>query len=775
MQIERNFTQFVVFAEDTVLTALSKITANKSRLIFVVSESGILQGVLSDGDFRRWVADCSSIDLNAPVTRAMNPRCRTGLIGMSPAELLPLFSPQIQLIPLLDSHGRIAAVAMEGARELRIAGRVIGEGSSSFLIAEIGNNHNGSLDLALQLIDAAAAAGVDCAKFQMREMKNLYVNSGDSNDMSSDLGTQYTLDLLERFQLSDDDLYRCFDYTAQKGMIPLCTPWDLSSLEKLNRWGMEAFKVASADFTNHALLSAIAATGKPLICSTGMATELEISSGIRHLRKLGAPFALLHCNSTYPTPYKDVNLRYLARLRELSDAPVGYSGHERGIEVPIAAVALGATVVEKHITLDPSMEGNDHKVSLLPSDFARMVEAIRAVEESMGSDAERAISQGELMNREILAKSLVAACSIPRGTRIEPSMVRVQSPGQGLQPYRLQDLLGQTLNCDKKPGDFFFESDLGDGSVKARNYHFFNPFGVPVRYHDLALFSKSSNLDLVEIHLSYKDLDIPLDKAVPEPVPLGLVVHAPELFSGDHTLDLCSLDEDYRNHSIRELQRVITIARLLKDRFECPEDVLLVTNVGGFSAHQHLCPDDRRPMLEALVDSLGKLTSEGVEIIPQTMPPFPWHFGGQRFHNLFVDPDFIESFCQQYGYRVCLDVSHSKLACNHLGQSFHRFLERILPLTAHLHLADARGVDGEGLQVNDGDIDWPLLFRMLRDHAPKASFIPEIWQGHKNQGEGAWLALERLELHDQPESASGSDRLAERDPAESDLSQSVLR
>jgi N-acetylneuraminate synthase len=129
------------------------------------------------------------------------------------------------------------------------------------------------------------------------------------------------------------------------------------------------------------------------------------------------------------------------------------------------------------------------------------------------------------------------------------------------------------------------------------------------------------------------------------------------------------------------------------------------------------------------------------------MPPFPWHFGGQRYHNLFVDPEFIEAFCRKQGYRVCLDVSHSKLACNHLGHSFNGFLERVLPFTAHLHLADARGVDGEGLQIDEGDIDWPMLFRQLHQHASAASFIPEIWQGHKNQGEGAWIALDRLERH----------------------------
>ncbi len=747
VQIERNFTQFVVFAEDSILTALNKITANQCRLIFVVSEGGILQGVLSDGDFRRWIAATDAIDLGRPVTAAMNPACVTAPEGSPATDLAGLFSQKIQVIPLLDDHGRVVAVARGGQRQLLLADRAIGEGAPAFLIAEIGNNHNGSLELALQLIDAAAAAGADCAKFQMRDMGQLYVNAGDSNDMASDLGTQYTLDLLERFQLSDDELFRCFDHTVTRGLIPLCTPWDTTSLAKLERWGMAGYKVASADFTNHDLLSAIAATGKPLIASTGMATEQEISAGIRHLREQSASFALLHCNSTYPTPFKDVNLRYLRRLAELAEAPVGYSGHERGYAVPIAAVALGAAVIEKHITVDRGMEGNDHKVSLLPDEFTAMVAGIRAVEESMGSEAARSLSQGELMNREVLAKSLVAACPIPAGTVISREMVRIQSPGQGLQPYRLDDLVGRSLSSDKAEGDFFFESDLKRPAAKPRPYRFANPFGVPVRYHDLEQFCGVSNLDLVEIHLSYKDVEVDIDAVLPERVPMGLVVHAPELFAGDHTLDLCTDDDAYRRHSVAELQRVLDLSARLRTRFSCPAPVLLVTNVGGFSANRHLSQQEREPLLERLTTSLAELRCDGVEIIPQTMPPFPWHFGGQRYHNLFVDADCIEGFCREQGLRVCLDVSHSKLACNHLREPFSRFLERILPFTAHLHLADAAGVDGEGLQIDEGDVDWPNVFQLLQQFAPRASFIPEIWQGHKNGGEGAWLALERLERH----------------------------
>ena len=191
---------------------------------------------------------------------------------------------------------------------------------------------------------------------------------------------------------------------------------------------------------------------------------------------------------------------------------------------------------------------------------------------------------------------------------------------------------------------------------------------------------------------------------------------------------------------------MVDISRDLRRRFRCPDPVLLVTNVGGFSEHHHLERAELQPLRQRLIDSLQQINTAGeVEIIPQTMPPFPWHFGGQRYHNLFVEADFIRSFCEEQGMRVCLDVSHSKLACNHLHHPFRQFLDQILPFTAHLHLADAKDVDGEGLQINDGDIDWVQLFEQIQQHCPKASFIPEIWQGHKNGGEGAWLALERLE------------------------------
>jgi N-acetylneuraminate synthase len=350
-----------------------------------------------------------------------------------------------------------------------------------------------------------------------------------------------------------------------------------------------------------------------------------------------------------------------------------------------------------------------------------------------------------MMNRENLAKSLVAAVDIPPETVITADMIAIQSPGQGLQPNRKKELLGRSLPQPKMAGEYFYPSDLGEGGVEPREYSFSRPWGLPVRYHDLHQIRQMSNMDFVEIHLSYKDMELDFESYLSEPLDLGLIIHAPELFAGDHTLDFCTKDSAYRRRSLSEMQRVIDLTRALTPYFtrtECPG---IVTNVGGFSDSGHVPEAMRQEFYQVLEESLRSLDTQDVEILPQTMPPFPWHFGGQQFHNILVDAESIARFCESTAMRVCLDISHSKLACNHQNVSFSSFLKQVLPHTAHLHLADAAGVDGEGLQIGEGDIDWRMFFQLLTKYSASATFIPEIWQGHKNDNEGAWIALERLE------------------------------
>lgn len=745
MIIDKNISKYLVFTEDSVLNALRKINDNKSRMAFAVGETGKLEGILTDGDIRRWLIASPGLDMETRVSVIAN-RDFLSARQDAPRDVIEsLFSDRIAFVPLVDDYGHLVGVAHARKKVIEIAGFRLEEHSPSFIIAEIGNNHNGDLDLCFKLIDEAAAAGADCAKFQLRDMASLYRNQGDHKDASEDLGSQYTLDLLSRFSLNAEALFKAFDHCKAKGVIPLCTPWDLDSVAALERYGVAAYKVASADLTNHELLCAIARTGKPLMLSTGMSQESEIIEAVALLKKLGAQYVLLHCNSTYPAPFKDINLSYMDRLKQLGESLVGYSGHERGIAIAMAAAARGAKVIEKHFTLDKSMEGNDHKVSLLPDEFRAMVDGIRQVEEAMGSAEPRGLTQGEMMNRETLAKSLIAGCDIAEGQEITDAMLLVRSPGKGLQPNMRGQLVGRKATRAFKAGDFFYPSDIGKGDAAARPFTFNRPWGVPVRYHDCRDLLTKTNPTMLEFHLSYVDMELDPAPFFDGPMDIDLVVHSPELFAGDHVLDLCSRDQSYRRQSIDNLQRVIDLTRSLKRWFPNTARPPIVTNVGGFSMDAHLSAQECRELHAILDDSLKQLDMEGVEIIPQTMPPYPWHFGGQRYHNLFVSAQDIVDFCTRNAMRVCLDVSHSALACTHLRQSLGEFMEQVGPYVAHLHLADAKGVDGEGLQVGEGEIDFAAMASQLDRLAPGASFIPEIWQGHKNDGAGFWTALDRLE------------------------------
>jgi N-acetylneuraminate synthase len=424
---------------------------------------------------------------------------------------------------------------------------------------------------------------------------------------------------------------------------------------------------------------------------------------------------------------------------------VGYSSHERGWGVVVAAVALGASVVEKHITLDRTRPGVDHKIALLPNEFADMVRAIRQVERAMGNAGDRQLRHGERINRQALAKSLVARRRIGEGEIITRGSIAVRGPGRGIQPNRVRELLGRRARRPIAEGGFFFEEDLTAHSVAPRAYRFSRPWGIPVRYHDFADLTQRARPDFVEFHLSYKDLDQDPACFLAEAYALGFTVHCPDQFAEDHVFDLAADDPRLRQHSIRELQRVIDLARALTRFFPSTPRPFVIASLGGFSFDDCIAVARRRALYERIARSLADVDASGVELLPQTLPPFPWHFGGQRIGNLFTDADEIAWFCERFKLRLCLDVAHTYMAARHNGTSFEGYCERLAPLSAHLHLGDAAGVDGEGLQIGEGEIDFARLADCCDRLAPGRSFIPEIWEGHWNRGYGFWRALERLE------------------------------
>lgn len=750
MIIDREISKYIIHIDTSLSQGLEKIASVKGRVLFGVDDNNQVHGVLTNGDLIRWLNEKKNrIDFNTSIRDVLNKNF-VYLYESAPSIDVEKRCNEVLFVPILDQHQHLLAVASKTAiknDQIFVGSREISDKSPVYVIAEIGNNHNGDLQRAYRLIEQAVKAGADCAKFQMRNLTELYANEGDADDAKENLGSQYTLDLLNKYQLNPDELFLAFDYCKMKGIEPLCTPWDIKSAELLEEYGVSAYKIASADLTNHELIRFLMKTGKPLILSTGMSSELEITQTVDLLKSKGTQFALLHCNSCYPPPFKDVNLKYIQRLKDIGNSVVGYSGHERDIFVAVAAVSCGAQIIEKHFTENVNLEGSDHKISLLPEQFSRMVEGIRQVESALGSNDKREVSQGEDMNRTVLAKSIFIDRNIEEGDEILAQMLTVKSPGHGLQPNYLNDLIGRKSKRKMQKGDVFYVSDLKDNNVIARKYNFNRRWGLPVRFHDYKDLWAKSNPSLLEFHLSYKDLEVDLDKYLDKDQDIDIVVHSPELFKGDHVLDLCSVDESYRNKSVDELQNVLNFSRKLGSYFKKSTKIGVVTNVGGFSEHKRLDGKERSLRLQNLKRSLTQLDVTGVEVLPQTMPPYPWHFGGQRHHNLFVDVDEIVQFCQEMNYRVCLDVSHTKLATNELNKSFVESVNQIAPYVAHMHFADAKGIDDEGLQIGEGEIDFASLANALDTGAPNASFIPEIWQGHENSGEGFWCALEKLEQY----------------------------
>jgi len=348
---------------------------------------------------------------------------------------------------------------------IHINQRAIGEQKPTYIIAEIGINHNGDVNIAKSLIDAAKEAGVDAVKFQKRHLPSLYPQDILDYPEKYEQHFQYMIPILKKVELSQNNVVQLREYAQEKGLDFICTPFDKISADFLETLKVHAFKIASADLNNIDLLSHVAAKGLPMIVSTGMSYRDEIGKTIKFLKKTNVEFAILHCRSAYPVWPRDVNLKMINWLKQY-EVPVGYSGHDIGITIPLVAASMGASIIEKHITLDKKMEGPDHKISLEPFEFKRMVRDIRIADLAMAKE-DRFLLRGEVLNREVFGKSLVAKEKISRGTAVKREMIDVRGPGKGLSPTYVDDLVGTRINRDIRQGEMFLESDLVTLPVKS--------------------------------------------------------------------------------------------------------------------------------------------------------------------------------------------------------------------------------------------------------------------------------------------------------------------
>lgn len=317
--------------------------------------------------------------------------------------------------------------------------------NKTFIIAEAGVNHNGSFELAKQLVDKAVWAGADCIKFQTFNSKNLVSKNAQKAEYQKKTtdSSESQLDMLRKLELTKEQFIELRNYCNQKGIMFLSTPFDLESIDFLVSIGVKTWKVPSGEITNYPFLRAIGQRKESVIMSSGMCTLEEVRAAVNVLKEFGATdITLLHCTTEYPAPYDSVNLKAMLTLQKEFGYRVGYSDHTNGIEIPVAAVAMGATVIEKHFTLDKNMEGPDHKASLEPEELRQMVLAIRNVEVAIG-DGVKQPSQAEKKNIAIARKSIVAACDIKKGEEFTEKNLTAKRPGNGISPMQWNDILGK--------------------------------------------------------------------------------------------------------------------------------------------------------------------------------------------------------------------------------------------------------------------------------------------------------------------------------------------
>ena len=321
--------------------------------------------------------------------------------------------------------------------KVKIANKWVGNNEPVFIVAEAGINHNGEVEKAKMLISAAAEAGADAIKFQTHIPEKEMIKEGPT---AAYVG-ESLFDLLKKVELSLEDYKELKRYAEKKGLLFLSTPFSMEAIDLLDDLGVKAFKISSGDLTTFPMLEKIAKKGKPIILSTGMSSYEEIKNSINFIKKINNQLIILHCTSDYPTKYENVNLGVIKKLKDDFRFPVGISDHSEGIYIALAAVALGACLVEKHFTTNRSWPGPDQKVSIEPGELEELVKGAKAIKKALGD--EKTVTKDELEGQKMARKSIVSTKQIPKGTIIKEDMVGIKRPGTGIPAKELFKVIGK--------------------------------------------------------------------------------------------------------------------------------------------------------------------------------------------------------------------------------------------------------------------------------------------------------------------------------------------
>ena len=729
----------------------------KNPVIIVVNNRNELLGTMTNGDIRRLV-EGGMLQNKTRVTAgdACNSSPVYSHIEDSVETLTHLLTSILGLLPLVDANKVVQAFAYVGVPYFEIGNTLIStENNNTYTIAEIGVNHNGSIKIAKELIQAAKLAGFSAVKLQIRSDE--YFTTSDFNSL--DLGAQYIKKEIKRTYIDFKGNAELIEYAKELDIHMICTPFDHLSLDFCVENNVDGLKIASCDLVNTPLLEKAASTALPLIVSTGMSWEREIVHAYNQIVAHTSNFALLHCNSTYPCPAHDVNLSYIGRMSDITSCIIGYSSHDSDPLVSALAIAKGARIIEVHITQDKAQMGTDHKASIPVGELKDFINTLKNTTDYLGNSFPRSPSQGEVLNRLSLGKSLCLAHDLKENTALKENDFILRSPGNGIPYSQISLVLGRLLKNDMTKGEMlgkhnigivdndYLPENLNEAIVELEKKGLIT--GVPARYHDFEIIQNEIPIRFLEFHMSDSDLElIPEDLLQEKLTYKQLFVHAVEQYSDGFIINFASSDIKIVSESKIRFNKLIQHIVALKKRYASLEHCSLILNLGGFSSKKIEKEDELKILHENAVRNLLDVKQiaevNEIEILLQTMPSMPWHQGGVAYHNLMVMPDSIIYLSNNTGLNVCFDISHSYLAAYDAGMDMDFFTDQIAETITYLHISDASRLSQEGLQVSEGDVNLTGILRTLLKHKKNYFYIPEIWNGHANSGEGFKIAILRL-------------------------------
>lgn len=597
------------------------------------------------------------------------------------------------------------------------------------IIAEVGINHGGQFAIAKDLIVAAADAGVSGIKFQYRNLANAYAEG------ARQIGDEILLEEIRKNYLSPEDMLRLVDCAHGLKIEAGISFFDENDLADFGKdiGQFDFFKAPSVELSNTGLVNRMLQYEKPVYVSLGCHTEQEIDQAFAEFE--GARWLAMHCVSNYPVSLANARLGYLQHMSKKWQRPYGYSSHDEQWEVCLIAMSMGAKVIERHITFDKKALGLDHSTSSTPDEFKRMASFAENMDLLLAGDGPRVPNQGEMLNLQNLGRSYYAKDTIALGELVTSDKLSFRSPRVGLGRTEMATFMGKPairkIDAGAVLGRSAFEA-TSNVSMKAIDFARSKKIGIPVRLHDLAGIEKKFPVGAYEFHLSFGEVLSELNAGQYARDNL-YSIHLPDYISSTQLMDPFSADDAQIKESMNILQRTVDFAKALQDLTGRNVPI-----VGSFS----VVHDDLAEFYANHAALLAKYREQGISILPQWLPPIAWYFGGSvKLHamNQRQDVDFI----QQHALPICMDVCHLCMGDSLFGFDAEGMIDTLRPYIEHVHIADAAGIDGEGLHFGEGDQQNMAAIRASMNI--DCMKVIEVWQGHLDDGAGFAKALTSLD------------------------------